>query len=420
MKRIILLLLLAAHLVPTTAQTMYVSTAQGVDVVRAADAGTMTFANGGQTLTIAGQAYATATIDSITTYPPADMRLVGGDLSLMLQYEKHGLGWLDADGQRIADLLAFLKGKGWNAARVRLFVNPANASAEDKEQGVCQDLDYVKTLGRRIKEAGMAFMLDFHYSDSWADPAKQTKPADWSTMTVSQLTDQLYTYTRDCLKALVAAGATPDLIQTGNEISYGMLWQEGHVNPNADSNWPTFAAYLKSAARACREVCPAARIVIHIERSGNATASTNFFTRIRNYGVPYDVIGLSYYPYFHGRLDVLSSTLSSLSTQFADKKIMIVETGYYHKWQPSDVSVDYSDTFPISHDGQKAFAQALVTTLRAHANVTGLYWWWPEACEHDVKNWTSDHVTSGWYNASLWDNETGRALPALDVLQQFK
>lgn len=118
--------------------------------------------------------------------------------------------------------------------RVRLFVNPENASATDKGQGVCQNLDFVKKLAKRIKTAGMSLILDFHYSDSWADPAKQWTPKDWEQLNDEGLYTEIYKYTADVLKELVKIGATPDFIQTGNEISYGMLWgKEG----SQDHRW---------------------------------------------------------------------------------------------------------------------------------------------------------------------------------------
>ena len=145
--------------------------------------------------------------------------LVGGDLSMLPKYEAAGVNYYDMQDNRISEMLPFLRDEaGFNAVRVRLFVNPTGAT------GVVQDLDYVKTLGRRVKEAGMQLMLDFHYSDTWADPSNQWTPEAWKTLNDEQLAQQVYDYTRDCLQQLKAAGATPDYVQTGNEISYGMLW----------------------------------------------------------------------------------------------------------------------------------------------------------------------------------------------------
>ena len=141
---------------------------------------------------------------------PYDGPVVGGDISMLTKYETHqswapryGITtahYYDVNGKKIDDVITWTKQQGWNAARVRLFVNPANASSADKGQGVIQNLDTVKVLGRRIKEAGMQFMLDFHYSDSWADPVKQYTPADWAGLDDEALTQRVYEYTRDCLR----------------------------------------------------------------------------------------------------------------------------------------------------------------------------------------------------------------------------
>lgn len=151
-------------------------------------------------------------------------RYVGGDISLLPSYEAKGAEYYDEAGAPIDDPLAFFASKGMNAMRLRLFVQPAHASAEDRGQGVCQDLDYIVPLAKRVKQAGLCLLLDFHYSDSWADPAKQWTPRAWQGLDDETLADSLAQYTRRVLRRLKAEGATPDLIQTGNEISYGMLW----------------------------------------------------------------------------------------------------------------------------------------------------------------------------------------------------
>lgn len=350
-------------------------------------------------------------------------KYVGGDISLLTRYETNGALYYDVTGRRITSLLDFLGSRGLNASRVRLFVNPANAPEREKEEGVCQDLDYVVALGKRIVDAGQAFMLDMHYSDSWADPGKQRTPADWLALGDEELAAMVYSYTKNVLQRCVDEGAAPAFIQTGNEISYGMLWGDAGSTANrcymgSDDNWQRFADILNSACRACREVCPDAKIVIHTERVGQPDVLDNFYRQMMRYGVDYDIIGLSYYPYFHGSLSTLESAVSLLETNYAGKQIMIVETGYYHDWQPQDVAYDYSRLFPITGEGQKQFAQALIEMLNRHDSVTGLFWWWPEANECGL-DWNTARVTKDWYNAGLFDNVTGRAEPALDILRNF-
>ena len=357
-------------------------------------------------------------------------QFVGGDISVLTKYEEQGATYLDKDGNSIGDVLAFLKEQGWNTMRVRLFVDPS----EDTDKNVCQDLDYVKALGKRIKDAGLYFMLDFHYSDTWADPGKQYCPKSWAIWSwYPQQT--VYDYTKETLEELVAAGATPDLIQTGNEISFGMLWgfvndgkyEEweqlgGRLKPNAawtdyeDYHWDNLAEMLKSAGQACRETCPEAKIIIHTEQcANNPTLDVAFFKHIEQYGIDYDIIGVSYYPYFKGPLGNLDKGLSLLESNFPSKQIQLVETGYPSKWEVSGSTYDYTKTYPYSHEGQKKYTEDLITTLQKHPQVNGLSWWYAEA---NAKGCTGS-LAEGWYNAGLFDNETGRALPALYELKNF-
>ena len=359
----------------------------------------------------------------------AQTRYVGGDISLLPSYETNGAQYKDQNGNTITGgMLPYFKAQGMNAMRVRLFVDPSKASATQKGEGVRQDLEYVKALGQQIKDCGLAFMLDFHYSDSWADPVKQWKPDAWKSLTDEQLYTRIYEYTKEVLQQLNAAGATPDFIQTGNEISYGMLWglESDAASSlkkcyyNSDDNWPYFTTLLKNAIQACREECPAAKVVIHSERVPKPTILYGYFDKIKNYAVDYDIIGLSYYPYYHGKLSTLDNVLTQLESRYADKEIMIVETGYYHDWQPDDITGDndLSATYPINGAGQKAFAEALINQLKDHAKVTGLFWWFMEANEYGL-DWNTKRVTDNWYNAGLFDNQTGKAEPALYVLKDF-
>ncbi|SEN37162.1 arabinogalactan endo-1,4-beta-galactosidase [Prevotella sp. ne3005] len=357
-------------------------------------------------------------------------KYVGGDLSVLLKYEEQSATYLDKDGKAIADVLTFVKEQGWNTIRVRLFDDPS----KDTDKNVCQDIEYVKRLGKRIKDAGLYFLLDIHYSDTWADPEHQVFPYSWSIW--SWYPDEsVYKYTKEWLGSLVSAGATPDFIQTGNEISFGMLWgfnlngkyedwdeYGGHLEATADwkdytnKHWDNFTNMLKAAGRACREECPNAKIIIHTEQcANNPTLDVAFFNRIKQYGIDYDIIGISYYPYFKGPLANLDNGLTELEAHFPDKMIQLVETGYPSKWEVPGTSYNYTSTYPYSHEGQRKYTADLITMLNKHAKVNGLSWWYAEA---NAKGCTGS-LKEGWYNASLFDNETGRALPALYELKNF-
>ena len=379
------------------------------------------FSNNGATLNDNIQ---TNTIDSITMHVPA-LKYVGGDISLLPKYEEQGAQFKDKNGNTITDLVSFVREQGWNTIRVRLFVDPVKGQAitdDANKKEVVQDLDFVTALGKRIKDAGMLFMLDFHYSDTYADPSKQWTPQDWQSLTAAELKEKIYEYTRDCLQQLKENGAAPDFIQTGNEISYGMLWGAKDTSANRcystsdAANWNRFFDLLRQAGKACREVCPQAKIIIHSERVPKVAILTDYFDRMKNAEIDYDIIGLSYYPYFHGNLSVLDNTLTKLEAKNYGKDIQIVETGYPWKWAVPGTTTDLQATYPYSNDGQKKFTDELITLLKNHPQVNGLSWWWAEA---NAKG-TTGNLSTGWYNASLFDNETGKALDALYELQSFK
>ena len=354
-------------------------------------------------------------------------KYVGGDISLLPEYEKAGATYYSHDGTAQTNVLGFFSEQGWNAMRVRLFVDPANYAGNDKAN-VCQDLDYVIALGKRIKDAGFKFMLDFHYSDGWADPGKQWTPKAWTSLDDTQLQAKLYEYTKEALQKLKDAGAEPDFVQTGNEISYGMLWgtetakTKYYCYPSSPaSNWTRFTNLLTQAIKATREVLPDAKIIIHVERVSTSqqkdnagyAALKNYFQKLTAANIDYDIIGLSYYPYFHGSLSELEGAISYLETAYPQKFIMIVETGYPYQWAVGGTTFDYSKTYPYSDQGQKNFTDALVAMLNKHTSVNGLFWWWPE---YNAKGTN----LSGWYNAPLFDSRTGRATSALSELKNFK
>ena len=360
------------------------------------------------------------TLCIVLTCTVSAQKYLGGDVSLLLTYEENGANYMDIDGKKITDLMAFLKEQGLNTMRVRLFVDPSKASAEAKGQGVRQDLEYVKKLGKKIKDAGLGFMLDFHYSDTWADPEHQTMPQEF-IMVNTPAFEYIYTYTKNSLEAMVTAGATPDFIQIGNEISFGMLWDGCKVKHNSDwtayldDNWDSFSKALKNASKACREVCPEAKIIIHTEQcANNPTLDVAFFNRIKANEVDYDIIGTSYYPYYKGPISNLDKGLTQLEINFPDKQIMIVETGCGYHYKMGDKETGY----PLTYEGQQKFTAELITMLNKHQHVNGLFWWFLEANEYGL-DWKTKRVTDKWYDASLFDNETGHALPALYELKNF-
>ena len=357
-----------------------------------------------------------------------EKHLVGGDISLLPRYEQYSTPYYTSSGEKIDDVLLYMRDVcGMNVMRVRLFVNPSDT----KQEGVVQDLGYVKALGKRIKDAGMKFMLDFHYSDTWADPVSQKLPAEWSDCkTAEQKAERVYSYTKDCLNELKAAGATPDLVQVGNEISYGMVDIQVHpydvfyaaVYPNLEKDdWDGFLAVLTQGCKAVREACPDAQIIIHTERAGKTEETEYFYKKLS--ALDYDIIGLSYYPFWHGDLATLGKTLDRLASAFADKDVQIVETAYYYQYFPtSDKSfTNTTATWADTPAGQQKFAKDLIAELNKHDNVNGLLWWFPEENGNGGPKWNaSTIVIKDWVNRGLWDNDSHKALPALYELKAYR
>lgn len=355
----------------------------------------------------------------------AQSHLVGGDISLLPSYEKYNTPYYDANGTKIADVVSYLHDEcGWNACRVRLFVNPT----DPQQEGVVQDVAYAKELCKRIKDAGMKLMIDFHYSDTWADPTKQEIPSTWKSNTSNEaLADSVYEYTKRSLKQLKEYGAEADYVQVGNEISYGMLWRNtsDKVYPSQAKSqnataWARLSQLLKKGCQAVREVCPLAKIVIHTERAKEKSQTVNFYNYISD--VDYDIIGLSYYCFWHGSLSTLGGTLDELKSSFPNKEVQIVETAYYYQYYPSTSDyANYTSVWPATANGQKKYVEDLVAELLKHDNVSSLYYWFPEENGNGGPSWNANTIViNSWVNRGLWDDNSHKALPALQSLKALR
>ena len=341
---------------------------------------------------------------------------LGGDVSMMSSNARNGVIYKDSCGVTVDPYDLFAQ-QGWNMMRVRLFVDPQNAPGRHHDEGVCQNLDYVIDLCKTIRARGFEVMLDFHYSDTWADPAKQFVPKRWESLGAKSLADSIYRYTRNCLQALKAAGVVPAMIQVGNEITFGMDWPVGRVDPMNADNWDVFTRLLKAGCKACREVCPSAGIIIHTEKAGVWEMTRSYYDRLRAAAVDYDIIGLSYYPMWHGTIPNLGSTLDSLAMRFPDKPVMIVEAAYYYLHDGVNRGEeDFKHCPPGTIEGQRQFTADLVAELNRHDNVTGLFWWYPEENRYGTR-----HEKSDWgLNRGLFNSANGKALPALYEMSRFK
>jgi len=271
--------------------------------------------------------------------------ILGADISSIQEAVDGGSVFVDTDGQQKSMLLV-LKSHGFNYVRLRTFVNPlaqfgyASGSGCQQKAEAYDDKDHTIAFAREVKAAGMGFLLDFHYSDTWADPGKQVIPEVWrGVASVDALGEQVRAYTVDVVSALVAAGARPDMVQVGNEITPGMLIHVPTANTDcygsnsvtnqgvngSQNDWDNLATLLKAGIAGVREVDQTISVMLHIENTGNPGGVINWVQNAQSRGVAFDVLGLSAYEAFQGPSDAWRATLTRLATTFPDLSFAIAE-----------------------------------------------------------------------------------------------
>jgi arabinogalactan endo-1,4-beta-galactosidase len=263
---------------------------------------------------------------AVNSKPVKVNKILGADISFLPQLEAEGKKFYDKDVQ--VDAFKLLKNHGFNYVRLRIFNNPAADSGYSKK--VYCGLADTKKMASRIKAAKMGFLLDFHYSDNWADPQKQHKPEAWKNANFQQLQDSIQAFTRNTLLALKKQGTLPEMVQVGNEINHGMLWPDGGIK-----NLDTLASFLKAGIRGVKEVDGHIKIMLHIACGGQNAESRFFIDNMLKRGVAFDVIGESYYPEWHGTPDNLKKNLTDLNTRYK-QEVMVAEYSQ-HKPEVNDV-----------------------------------------------------------------------------------
>ncbi len=243
-------------------------------------------------------------------------KIIGADISFLPELEAKGMKF--SDGGEEEDAIQILKHHGFNYIRLRIFNNPAADSGYSPQKGFC-DLPHTLAMAKRIKAAGMKFLLDFHYSDYWADPGKQYKPSAWKEADFTQLKDSVFGFTQKVMLALGAQNTAPDMVQVGNEINHGIVWPEGSIQ-HPDS----LAALLYAGIRGVKAIAPKTPIMLHVALGGQYEEADAFYTKMQNRNVPFDVIGLSYYPKWHGTLADLRFTTNYLAKKF-NRDVVVVE-----------------------------------------------------------------------------------------------
>lgn len=336
--------------------------------------------------------------------------LVGGDISALTKIEEHGGIFRDA-GQP-GDAIQIMVAHGFNCFRLRLFVDPTYNNV------VVNDLEYTVALARRTKAAGAQLLLNFHYSDTWADPGHQNKPGAWEGLDFDALVEAVHQYMRDSIAVFGREGVLPDMVQVGNEITPGMIWPDGklHGVGEPEEQWRKFGRLLKAGVQGVRDAANGQpiRIMLHIDRGGDWKRTEWFFTHIEQHGIPYDIIGLSYYPWWHGSMVDLHENLQHTATTFG-KDIFVVETAY--PFQPMEFRKvndwEARMQWPMTPEGQAAFVTELAETVRAtpDGHGIGILWWYPEGILVDGL-----HIWNGGRTA-LFD-ENGDVLPAMDAFSR--
>lgn len=251
---------------------------------------------------------------------------IGADISFVPQGEARGAKYNDVDGTE-KDICQIMADHHFNNIRLRLFVDPNAENGYSRGGGGFCGMEQTIKIAKRAKNAGMNVTLDFHYSDTWADPDKQFKPSAWEGQTGKVLENSLYEYTKMALTEFAAAGAAPDVIQVGNEISHGMVWPEGRVLDNAtEENWAALMGLYKAGQKACREVLPKAKLMIHLALGGENLLCREYLDKMKQYGAEFDIIGLSYYEQWHETYNDLKTNLYDLSARY-NKPVCIAEYG---------------------------------------------------------------------------------------------
>ncbi|MDP4281385.1 MAG: glycosyl hydrolase 53 family protein [Bacteroidota bacterium] len=243
-------------------------------------------------------------------------RMIGADISFLPEMENHGVKFSD-NGQQI-DAMVMLHNHGFNYIRLRIFVNPENKEGYSPGKGFC-GLSNTLAMARRIHDAGMKLLLDFHYSDYWADPQQQNLPKSWSNLDFKTLKDSVKSYTTRVLLALKKQGTLPSMVQVGNEINHGILWPEGHI-----SNPDKLAELLKAGIEGVEAVDPNIPVMIHLALGGQNKEAIFWLDNMIARGLRFDVIGLSYYPRWHGTLADLKFNLIDLSKRY-NKPVIVAE-----------------------------------------------------------------------------------------------
>lgn len=367
------------------------------------------------------------------------MKFVKGmDLSTLLELERCGAKYYDNGEER--DLLAIMKSYDVDTIRIRLWNDPWSETGESYGAGE-NDLKTSLEIAKRVTAAGFGVLLNFHYSDFWADPGKQIKPKAWADYGVKELEQAVYDYTLESMRTFLDAGVNITMVQVGNELSNGLLWSEGKV-PNYDN----IATFVNAGIRAVRKADATIPVMIHLDNGGNNALYREWFDNFTKRGEDFEIIGLSYYPFWHGSLQMLNDNMNDIAERYGkDLVIAEVSMGYtmedyknYEKLSDEErkgyatrPALVEKIEYPMTKQGQYDFMEDFLNRI-SHikgGKGKGFFYWEPAWIPVPGSGWATpaslkymnDPGPCGneWANQALFDYD-GNALPTLSLIRDFK
>ena len=301
----------------------------------------------------------------------------GADISWLTQMEASGIKFYNASGTAM-DCMQLMKSLGMNAIRLRVWVNPTN--------GWCNNADVV-AKAKRAQQLGLRLMIDFHYSDYWADPGKQNKPAAWASYDFNTLKSTVYSYTKTVMDTLKTSGIIPSWVQIGNETDDGMLWPDG----KASTNMANFAALINAGYQAVKTINDSIKVIVHVSNGYNNTLFRWIFDGLKSNGANWDIIGMSLYPTAANWQTYNNQCLANMNDMISryNKQVMICEVG-----------MPYTDA-----SASQSFLTDLISKTRSISNSNGLgvFYWEPES----YNNWQG-------YTLGAFDN-SGKPTVAMNA-----
>ncbi|HAS1024714.1 glycoside hydrolase family 53 protein [Enterobacter cloacae] len=376
--------------------------------------------------------------DAVKTRPfnamPADF-IKGADISTLLEAEQHGAKFYNQNGQQ-QDAIAILKANGVNYVRLRLWVDPQDASGKTFGGG-SNNLENTIALAKRVKAQGLKLLLDFHYSDFWTDPGKQFKPKAWEKMDYPQLKTAIHDYTRDTIARFKQEGVLPDMVQIGNEINGGMLWPEGKSWGQGGGEFDRLAGLLNAAISGLKENLTGGeqvKIMLHLAEGTKNDTFRWWFDEIAKRDVPFDIIGLSMYTYWNGPISALKANMDDISKRY-NKDVIVVEAAYGYTLDNCDnaensfqAKEEKDGGYPGTVQGQYDFIHDLmqsVIDVPDHRG-KGIFYWEPTWIAVPGTTWATKagmkYIHDEWKEGNARENQAlfdcqGKVLPSITVFK---